>query len=99
MGVTRIKTMEDLRRSLGETIQGVYHDSDDVVIHRNGKPVAALVPLHRFEALERSKERLWELIQKNWEANKDADPAEVEAAVQQAIDEVRAESRRELPRI
>ncbi|HVC31963.1 MAG TPA: type II toxin-antitoxin system prevent-host-death family antitoxin [Chloroflexota bacterium] len=92
--MNRRVSVEEFQGSLEETLERVYDQGDEVVIERNGKPMAAVVPIRRYEALRRSKDQLWELIQKNREANRGADPVEVEAAVEQAIREVREERRR-----
>jgi AbrB family looped-hinge helix DNA binding protein len=44
----------------------------------------------------RAKERLQQLLERIWERNKDVDPEEVEREVTAAIQEVRAERRKQL---
>jgi len=41
------------------------------------------------------RRRLLELLEKNWEHNKDVPPEEIEAAIDEAVREVGAEGRRE----
>lgn len=88
--------VEQLQGSLEEIIERVYDQGDEVVVECDGKPMAAVVPIRQYESMQRSKDRLWELFNKNWKANRDVDPAEVEAAVEQATREVREERRNKL---
>jgi prevent-host-death family protein len=84
----RISAVE-ARKRLGEVLESVYYRGDEVVIERAGKAMAVVIPAERYEAMERSRERLFELIEKNWERNKDIPYEEIEREVQQAIGEVR----------
>lgn len=84
----RISAVE-ARRRLGEILESVYYRGDEVVIERAGKAMAVVIPAERYEAMERSRERFFELIEKNWERNKDIPYEEIEREVQQAVEEVR----------
>lgn len=84
----RISAVE-ARKRLGEILESVYYRGDEVVIERAGKAMAVVIPAERYEAMEKSRERLFELIEKNWERNKDTPYKEIEREVQQAIEEVR----------
>jgi prevent-host-death family protein len=84
----RISAVE-ARKRLGEILESVYYRGDEVVIERAGKAMAVVIPAERYEAMERSRERLFELIEKNWERNKDIPYEEIEREVQQAVEEVR----------
>jgi len=84
----RISAVE-ARKRLGEILESVYYRGDEVVIERAGKAMAVVIPAERYEAMERSRERFFELIEKNWERNKDIPYEEIERAVQQAVEEVR----------
>ena len=88
----RISAVE-ARKRLGEILESVYYRGDEVVIERAGKPMAVVIPAQRYEVMERSRERLFELIEKNWERNKDIPYEEIEREVQQAIEEVRGTKR------
>ena len=84
----RISAVE-ARKRLGEILEGVHYRGDEVVIERAGKAMAVVIPAERYEAMEKSRERLFELIEKNWERNKDVPFEEVEREVQRAAKEVR----------
>jgi prevent-host-death family protein len=85
----------EARKRLGEILEGVFYRGDEVVIERAGKPMAVVIPAHLYENLERSRERMWELIEKNWEHNKNVPPEEIEKDIAEAIREVRAETRKD----
>jgi prevent-host-death family protein len=84
----------EARKRLGELLEGVYYRGDEVVIERAGKPMAVVIPSSRYEAVERQREldkkRLMELLEKNWEKNKDVPPEVIEREIEEAIREVRA---------
>ena len=84
----RISAVE-ARKRLGEILESVHYRGDEIVIERAGKAMAVVIPAERYEAMEKSRERLFELIEKNWERNKDAPFEEVEREVQRAAKEVR----------
>jgi prevent-host-death family protein len=89
MQVKRKVSAVEARKRLGEILEGVYYRGDEVVIERAGKPMAVVIPAGRSETMERSRERLFELIEKNWERNKGSSYEEVQREVEQAIREVR----------
>src|SRR3990170_8251296 len=84
----RISAVE-ARKRLGEILESVFYRGDEVVIERAGKAMAVVIPTERYDALERSRERLFELIERNWERNKDVPYEEIQREVQEAIREVR----------
>lgn len=81
----------EARQRFGEVLEGVFYRGDEVVIERAGKPMAVVVPLRRYESMERSRERLFELIERNWERNKNVPYEEIQRDVDEAIREVRAQ--------
>lgn len=84
----RISAVE-ARKRLGEILESVYYRGDEVVIERAGKAMAVVIPSERYKAMERSRERFFALIEKNWAQNKDTPYGEIERDVQQAIEEIR----------
>ena len=42
-----------VRQRLGEILNEVYYRGDSFIIERDGKPLAALVPLSELEALQK----------------------------------------------
>ena len=91
MQVKRKVSAVEARKRLGEILEGVYYRGDEVVIERAGKPMAVVIPAERYETMERSRERLFELIEKNWERNKDIPYEQIQREVERAIREVRGQ--------
>jgi prevent-host-death family protein len=87
----------EARTRLGELLDAVYHRSDEVVIERDGKPMAVAIPYERYQALERdreeSRERFFDAIRQIHEHNKDVPYEVIQAEVDAAIREVREERR------
>jgi len=84
----RISAVE-ARKKLGEILESVYYRGDEVVIERAGKPMAVVIPSERYEAMEQSRERLFELIEKAQERNKNVPFEMIEKEVMKAVAEVR----------
>ena len=91
MLVKRKVSAVEARKRFGEILESVFYRGDEVVIERAGKAMAVVIPTERYEALERSRERLFELIEKNWERNKDVPAERIERDIQKAIREVRGQ--------
>ncbi len=79
----------DARRRFGELLEGVYYRGDEVIIERAGKPMAVVIPAERYEALERSRERLFKFIERTQQKNRDVPESELEADIEAASREVR----------
>jgi prevent-host-death family protein len=79
----------EARKRLGELLEGVYYRGDEVIIERAGKPMAAVIPMARYESLERSRNRLFQLVEGNWARNKDVSYEEIERQVAEALREAR----------
>jgi len=87
----RISAVE-ARKRLGEVLEGVYYRGDEVVIERAGKPMAVVIPTSRYQQIEASRDRLWEMIEEVQERNKDVPYEVIQREVDEAIREVRAEA-------
>ena len=89
----------EARKRLGELLEGVFYRGDEVVIERAGKPMAVVISAALYEQMQRRKkeagERLFAMIREVQERNKDVPPEVIEAEVDQAVREVRAEMKRE----
>jgi len=83
----------EARKRLGEILESVYYRGDEVIIERAGKPMAVVIPSSRYEAMERKRDRMWELIAEAHERNKDVPPEVIEREIEEAIKDVRAERR------
>jgi prevent-host-death family protein len=79
----------EARKKLGEILDGVFYRGDEVVIERAGKPLAVVLPIFRYENIERNRKELWDMIEETQERNRDV-PAEVlQQEVDEAVEEVR----------
>lgn len=90
----RISAVE-ARKRLGEILEGVYYRGDEVIIERAGKPMGVVIPAERYQAMERDRERMFELIEKAQARNKDVPYEVIEKEIELAIREVREERYRE----
>ncbi|MDO8671947.1 MAG: type II toxin-antitoxin system Phd/YefM family antitoxin [Dehalococcoidia bacterium] len=82
------------RQKLGEILEGVFYKGDEVVIERAGKAMGVIIPLERYQSIERARERFFATVDKIREDNLGVDPDQVERDVAQALAEVREERRR-----
>ena len=57
-GVAKIVPVREFRTKLSELLSDVADRRDHVLVTRNGKPAAALVPIDEYEALEETAEIL-----------------------------------------
>jgi prevent-host-death family protein len=77
----------NFRQNLGEMLNQVRYRNDTIVIHKDGKPVAALVDAELFARIRRMRDRFNELSDRIAAAYADlpADQglAEIDAAVEQ----------------
>ena len=88
----------EARKKLGEVLEGVYYRGDEVIIERAGKPMAVVIPAHRYANMQRRRDEFWKMIDELQERNKDMTPeevAELEKDIDEAVKEVRAERRAE----
>ncbi|MGP8250590.1 MAG: type II toxin-antitoxin system prevent-host-death family antitoxin [Terracidiphilus sp.] len=73
------------RQNLGEMLNQVQYRNDSIVIHKDGKPVAALVDADLFARIRRMRERFDALSSRIAEAYanvpEDEGVAEIDAAV------------------
>ena len=56
--MAKIVTVREFRTKLSELLSDVADRRDHVLVTRNGKPAAALVPIDEYEALEETAEIL-----------------------------------------
>ncbi len=86
----RVTAME-ARRRLGELLEGVFYRGDEVVIERAGKVMAVVISEEQYKAINNARDEFMEMVRENWEYNRGVSSEEIEAAIEQAIKEVRAE--------
>lgn len=83
----------EARKRLGEILESVYYRGDEVIIERAGKPMAVVIPSSRYAAMERGRDRMFDMIEEVHERNKDVPYEVIEKEIDEAIREVRAEYR------
>lgn len=85
------------RQNLGEMLNRVQYRQDSVLIHKDGKPVAALVDARLFERIRRMQARFDSLCDRIASDHAAVPQAEgeraIEAAVRAARSEIQAESK------
>ena len=82
--------VKDARANFSDVLSQVYYGQEPVIVERKGKPVAVLISPEQWERYQQqTTERLFEAIDRLQERNRDADPAEVERDVTEAVEEVR----------
>lgn len=86
---------QDLKIHIGEVVDAVRLRGDRYIIERRGKAVAAIVPLTVNENDERNRLRLFDLIETVHKKNNEIPPEQIDAAINQAIGEVRQQKRRQ----
>jgi len=89
---------QDLKTHIGEVVDAVRLRGDRYIIERRGKAMAAIVPLTVNENDERSRRRLFDLIDMVHKKNRDVPPEQIDAAINQARTEVRQLKRRQSKR-
>ncbi len=82
--VTEVNAV-NFRQNLGEMLNQVQYRNDSILIHKDGKPVAALVDAELFARIRRMRDRFDELNNRIAEAYatvpEDDGMAEIDAAV------------------
>jgi prevent-host-death family protein len=79
------------RQKLGEMLNVVQYRHDSILIHRDGKPVAALIDANQFAELRRRQERFDQFRQKLVDAYKDVPFDDATAEIDAVAAQVRAE--------
>lgn len=74
-----------LRKHLGQYVNGALYRGDEFIIKRAGKPVAALVPVEDLEKLTALKAQGYRALKTLWAANRKASWATVQKDVEDAV--------------
>ncbi len=86
---------KDARANFSELIGSVRYTNEPVVIEKNGKTVAVVISPQLFELLQQETDRRFqEAVEQLHELNADKDPAQIEADIAVAVQEVRAARRK-----
>ena len=88
-GMTKRISAMDLRKRLGQIMNQVTLRDDEYVIERDGKPMAALIPLWKLKQLEERKEAFWEKVKEFRKEGKKIREKELESAISVAVTAVK----------
>ena len=86
--VTEVNAV-NFRQNLGEMLNQVQYRKDSVVIHKDGKPVAALVDAELFARIRRMRERFDELSSRIAAAYSDVPEEQGMAEIDAVVSQVR----------
>ncbi len=89
MSMLKKITAKEMRVRLGEVMDQVRLKGDRFIVERNGRPMAAVVPLEINEAYERDREYFFQLIRTIQQKNAKVTLKQVEKDVAKAVAEVR----------
>lgn len=91
----RVLGITEARSRFGEIVDKVQYQGDTVVLEKNGKPAAALIPFTLFEKFLKNREVAFQVVTEVQEQNKELDMSEDEllAFVNEAVHEVRAQTK------
>lgn len=81
---------KEARDRFSEILGQVHYGKDTVIVEKQGKPVAAVIGVERYEELVRAWEAPFGALDRIGERNPAADPATVSADVAEAVASVRA---------
>lgn len=94
---TETMSEADAREQYSEILERVRKDDEQVIIEKNGVPVAAIVPLsvvRDAETTERRRQNLREAFETTRKAMRGVPPEEIEREIEKAVAEVE-EARRQ----
>lgn len=90
--VKRMSTKE-ARDRFAQVLGMVHYGKDTVIVEKQGKPVAAVIDVERYEQLKRAWEEPFKILDRIWARNRDKDFDQVQEDVAEAIAETRAQAR------
>jgi len=89
MKMDRTVSAMQVRYKFGAILNEVFYNGDTITIERDGKPMAAIVPLSHLEARRKAMRNLKAIAEENHELNKDVSAEVIEQEIFEAIKEVR----------
>ncbi|MBM3810748.1 MAG: type II toxin-antitoxin system Phd/YefM family antitoxin [Acidimicrobiia bacterium] len=85
------------RQNLGQLLEEVYYNGDQIVIERAGRPMAAVVPVWQLEQWRQRRDRLFGMVDEVWERNKKENPEVLEREIASGVKSVREKGARRKP--
>ena len=83
-----------IRQSLGQVLEGVYHRGDQYVIERDGRPMAAVVPVWQLKEWQERRAHFFGMVDELRRRGKKRSHEVVEREVRAAVRAVRGPRRR-----
>ena len=78
-----------VRQSLGQVMNEVALRGDDYIVERAGKPLVAIIPVEKYQRLQKDREGALQSLDKIWQKMEGTDPKEVESLVDEAVRKTR----------
>ena len=73
------------RQNLGQVMNEVALRGDDYIIERSGKPLVAVIPLGKYQQLQKNLDDFFEDVKDFRQASKKAKPKEVDRVIAEAV--------------
>ncbi|HTX80452.1 MAG TPA: type II toxin-antitoxin system Phd/YefM family antitoxin [Longilinea sp.] len=80
------------REQFGELVEQVQYKGDSIIINRNGKPAAAIVPIDIYQNWKKERKNFFNQIRK-MQANAGLKPDEADKLAREAVSEIRNKSK------
>lgn len=90
------KPATEVRRAWSDSVNEAASGEQQIVIEKNGTPVAALISaadLERYRRLDAQRRERFRALYESWDATRDIPEEELEAEIEKAIAVIRAERR------
>jgi prevent-host-death family protein len=91
--MVRRLSAKEARDRFAEILGQVHFGKDTVIVEKQGKPVAAVIDMDRYERLARAWDEPFAVVDRIRAKNLDKDPEQIQRDVAEAVAEVRATSR------
>ena len=80
------------RQNLGQVMNEVALRGDDYIIERAGKPLVAIIPIEKYQKLQRDRDDFYGLVQQFQESARNVDTKELDEAIDEAIKTAKQET-------
>ncbi len=78
-----------VRQSLGQIMNEVALRGDDYIVERAGKPLVAIIPMEKYQRLQKDREAAFAALDAIWGKMKGVDTKEVESLITEAVGKTR----------
>jgi prevent-host-death family protein len=74
-----------MRQSLGQVMNEVALRGDDYIVERAGKPLVAIIPMEKYERLQKDREGALQALSAIWQKMDGTDSEEIGSLVNEAV--------------